>query len=191
MIHPTIEIVFQADEESTKIFAWICSKIEKIDELEEFIRWHLDVNEEVIREITNTQKINFSNEQDAKKWATKFLDEYDEKIRAMRQKSNQIFQRYHELKNNQFKQIIINNSEYKEKVTKIMQIFLNKKELLIGKIIFSFRELWFVANHILDSTFKLGSISKYEEWVRTNISNLKKLSRSLKVIHTETSKWKE
>ena len=43
MIHPTIEIVFPNDDESTKLFAWICSKIKKIEALEEFIRWHLDV----------------------------------------------------------------------------------------------------------------------------------------------------
>ena len=36
-------------------------------------------SEEVIREITNTQKIDFSNKQDAKKWATEFLDGYDGK----------------------------------------------------------------------------------------------------------------
>ena len=191
MIHPTIEVVFPDDDELTKNFTWICSKIKKIEALEEFIKWHIDVNEEVIREITNTQKIDFSNGQDVKKWATGFLDRYDERIRAMREKSNKIFQRYHELKNNQFKQIILNNSEHEEKMTKMMQVFLNKKELLIGKIIFSFRELWFVANHILDSTFKLGSISKYEEWVAANILNLKKLDTSLKLIHAETLKWKE
>ena len=145
----------------------------------------------MIREITNTQKIDFSNEKDGRKWATGFLDGYDERIRAMRQKSNDIFQRHHELKSNQFKQIISNNSEYEERMERMMEVFLNKKELLVGKMIFSFRELWFVANHILDSTFKLGSILKYEEWADANILNLKKLNTSLKLIHAETLKWKE
>ena len=191
MIHPTIEEVFPNNDETTKLFAWICSKIKKVDRLEEFVRWHLDVNEEVIREIANTQKIDFSNKPDAKKWATEFLDTYDKRIRTMRETSNQIFQRFHELKNNQFKQIVLEDLECEQKMTKLMQVFLNKKEILIGKIIFSFRELWFVANHILDSSFKLGSISKYEEWIEVNILNLKRLSLSLKLIHRETLRWKE
>ncbi len=191
MIHPAITIFFPKDEETVKLFSWICSKIKKIDDLEEFVKWHLIVNEEVIKEIANTQKIDFSNKTDAKKWAAKFLDTYDERIRAMREKSNQIFQRYHEIEKEEFKKIISENPERKEKMEEMMQVFLNKRELLIGKIIFSFRELWFVANHISDPSFKLGSIQKYKEWVETNISNLKRLSKSLKSIHLEISRWKE
>ena len=51
------------------------------------------------------------------------------RIRAMRQKSNDIFQRYHELKNNQFKQIILDNLEYEEKDDKNDADFSEQKRI--------------------------------------------------------------
>ncbi len=71
-----------------------------------------------------------------------------------------------------------------------MQVFLNKKELLVGKIIFSYRELWFVANQITDHNFKLGSVNRYQRWVEENYSNLKSVKNMLENIKEEISKQK-
>ena len=98
MIHPVISLIFSNDEETKSLFSWICSKIKRVDELEEFIKWHLDVNKDVIKELTNTQKIDFSKEAEGKKWARSFLKAYEEKIREMRHISNQVFERFHKLK---------------------------------------------------------------------------------------------
>ena len=72
----------------------------------------------------------------------------------------------------------------------MMDIFLNKKELLIGKLIFAYRENWFLANQISKPNFKLGSIQSYKIWVQNNYVNLKKLDKSLEIIYQEISKWK-
>ena len=66
MIHPAISLIFSNDEETKSLFSWICNKIKQVDELEEFIKWHLEVNKDVIKELTNTQKIDFSKDAEAK-----------------------------------------------------------------------------------------------------------------------------
>ncbi|MGI9567839.1 MAG: hypothetical protein ACR2LL_12615 [Nitrosopumilus sp.] len=190
MIHPTINLVFPDNDKSALFFSWICQRIKKIDELAEFIKWHLDVNKEVIREIANTQNIDFSNESESRKWAKEFLQNYEEKIRRMRQVSNLVFERFYKLKENEFEKIIDENEDREEKIAEMMQIFLNRKELLIGKIIFAYRETWFLANQINNPDFKLGSIKKYKKWVKDNFSNLKELDKSLEIIHTEIARWK-
>ena len=190
MIHPTIALVFPDNEKTVTVFSQICKKIKNVNELLEFITWHLDVNKEVIREITHVQSINLSKEIDAKKWANEFLLNYEEKIRQMRHVSNQVFDRFHKLKDNEFSNIINNDIEFKSQILEIMQVFLNRKELLIGKIIFAYREFWFLANKIQNPNFKLGSIKKYKEWVKSNFSNLKELDKSLEIIHNEILNWK-
>ncbi len=103
----------------------------------------------------------------------------------MRKNSNQIFDRFHEL-DTEFKKIIQNELEKESK--DIMQVFLNKQELLVGKIIFSYRELWFLANRIVNSNFKIGSINVYQKWVKENYSNLKSVKNTLEQIEREVSK---
>ena len=132
----------------------------------------------------------FQKKQNAKKWANEFLINYEEKIRQMRFVSNQVFHRFHKLKENEFSNIIKNDVKFKNEILEIMQIFLNKKELLIGKIIFAYREFWFLANQIQNPDFKLGSIKKYKEWVKGNFSNLKELDKSLEIIRDEILNWK-
>ena len=190
MIHPAIETVFVDNDKLKLFFAWLCQRIKKIDELREFIRWHLDVNKEVIREITNTKSVDFSNETEAKKWAEEFLQNYEEKIRRMRRISNLVFEQFYKLKEYEFDRIIEGNKDYEKEITEMMQIFLNKKELLIGKIIFAYRETWFLAKQINDPNFKLGSVKDYQNWVESNFSNLRELNISLEIIHSEISKWK-
>ena len=187
MIHPTISLVFQ-DNETRKFFTWISKEISNKEKLLEFIKWHLDVNKEVINEIMITQKINFSDSTDAKKWAENFLVNYEKKIRNMRQISNLVFERFFQLKNNEFDRIISKNRDKEEEIKNMMNVFLNKQELLIGKIIFSYREAWFLANQICDPDFKLGSIKNYKIWVNNNFSNLKELNKSLCIIYREISK---
>ena len=190
MIHPTITLVFPDNEKTVMVFSQICKKTRNVNELLEFITWHLDVNKEVIREIAHVQNIDFSKETEAEKWASEFLINYEEKIRQMRFVSNQVFDRFHMLKENEFSNIIKNDVKFKNEILEIRQIFLNKKELLIGKIIFAYRESWFLANQIQNPDFKLGSIKRYKEWVKGNFSNLKELDKSLEIIRDEILNWK-
>ena len=190
MIHPTITLVFPDNKKAVTVFSQICKKIKNVNELLEFITWHLDVNKEVIREIIYIQSVDLSKEADAKKWANEFLLNYEEKIREMRYISNQVFDRFHKLKRNELSNIINDDIKFENQVLEIMQVFLNRKELLIGKIIFAYREFWFLANQIQNPNFKLGSIKKYKEWVKSNFSNLKELDKSLEIIHDEILNWK-
>ncbi|AFS80641.1 hypothetical protein NKOR_03735 [Candidatus Nitrosopumilus koreensis AR1] len=186
MIHPKITQVFSEDKKTNLFFSWVSEKINNANTLQEFFKWHLDVISEVISEIEKTQMVNFSNKNESQVWASEFLENYEEKIRKMRRTSNQIFQRFHELQK-EFQRIIPKEHEYHEKSKQVMQMFLNKEELLVGKIIFAYRETWFLANQITDSDFKLGSIENYQKWVETNFSNLKKIKESLEQIQKEIS----
>ncbi|MFB5632248.1 MAG: hypothetical protein ACE5Q9_02855 [Nitrosopumilus sp.] len=185
MVHPVITEIFSNNEKATKFFVEISNKLEKKEKLQEFFRWHLEVISEVIEEIDKTRKIDFSDKSKNEIWANEFLNDYDEKIRKMRKNSNQIFDRFHEL-DTEFKKIIQN--ELEKESNDIMQVFLNKQELLVGKIIFSYRELWFLANRIVNSNFKIGSINVYQKWVKENYSNLKSVKNTLEQIEREVSK---
>ena len=192
MIHPNIQDFFPDNKETLQMFSEICNHSSKKNkELSEFIKWHQDTNKQVIEEIVESQKINFEDKTIGAKWAENFLSEYDEKIRKMRNTSNMVFERFHILKKTHFEKSIFAKPENKIKITKIMNIFLNKEELLIGKIIFSYRELWFLAKHINEPEFQLGTIIQYRKWVDANITNLKKLDKSLEMISGEIKKWKE
>lgn len=186
MIHPVITQVFSEDKKTNLFFSWVSKKINDKKTLQEFIKWHLDVISEVINEIEKTTRIDFSNGIEAKLWADEFLENYEERIRKMRRTSSQIFERFHKLQK-EFEIIIPKEHEYQEKSKQVMQVFLNKEELLVGKIIFAYRETWFLANQITNSGFKLGSIDNYQEWVKTNFSNLKKVKKSLEHIEKEIS----
>ena len=190
MIHPVIESVFPDESKSKIFFSSISQKIKKIDEFLEFIKWHSNVIEEVILEIEKVQHIDFSNKELAKQWSNEFLTNYEKKIRKMRNISNLVFDRFHELKDDEFDKIMIKEEKLGLEIKEMMDIFLNKKELLIGKLIFAYRENWFLANQISNPDFKLGSIQNYKIWVQNNYVNLKKLDKSLEIIYQEISKWK-
>ena len=190
MIHPKIELVFPDEEKSKLFFSQISQKIKKIDEFLEFINWHSKVIKEVNAEIKNTQKIDFSNKESVSRWSSDFLTNYDEKIRNMRNISNLVFERFHKLKNEEFDSMILEEKHLAPEIKEMMDTFLNKKELLIGKLIFAYRENWFLANQISTPDFKLGSIQNYKTWVQENYGNLRKLDKSLEIISQEISKWK-
>ena len=191
MVHPSITKIFQNRDESTSIFSWMCSKINRIEELEEFIRWHLDLNKEVVKEIILVREMDFSKEADVKSWAENYLDAYGKKIRKMRHISNLVFSRFHKLMNGEVKRIILDNKNQEKKITSMMEVFLNKNELLIGKMIFAYRETWFLANHIHHPDFNLGTIEQYKKWTDENIANLKEIGEDLENMQKEISKWKE
>ncbi len=191
MIHPIITKNFSNNDETIFFFSWLCSKINHVEKLEEFIKWHFELSNQIIEEIIHVKKLDFSDHITVKKWAKNYLDEYEEKIRDMRHISNLVFLRFHELKNNEFNRIIVENKNHKKEITEMMNIFLNKKELLIGKLIFAYRETWFLANHIHNPDFKLGTVKAYKNWANANISNLKHTNQSLEIIYNEISKWKE
>ena len=98
MIHPVIESVFPDEDKSKIFFSSISQKMKKIDEFLEFIKWHSNVIKEVILEIGKVQHIDFSNKELVKQWSNEFLTNYEEKIRKMRNISNLVFDRFHELK---------------------------------------------------------------------------------------------
>ena len=191
MVHPTISWMFSNESQAISLFSKICDNITHLNELDEFIKWHLEINSQVINEIKLSQKINFSDKSESRVWAEKFLDEYEKKIRHMRNISNLVFARFQILKNRDFDRIITENSEFEKQMKEMMEIFLNKNGLLIGKIIFAYREMWFVANRILFPEFKIGSIMEYQKWVESNLPNLILLERSLEKIHEEILKKKE
>ena len=192
MIHPQIQNFFPNNKETLEIFSDICNQNSKKNEgLSEFIKWHQDTNKQVIQEIEESQEIDFEDEIKGKRWAENFLSDYDEKIRRMRNISNLVFERFHILKKTHFEKLVLAKPENEKKIIKIMNVFLNKEELLIGKIIFSYREMWFLAKSINDPKFCLGSINEYKEWVNANIINLKKLDKSLEIILIEIKRSKE
>ena len=192
MIHPNIQNFFPNDKETLEIFSDICNQSSKKNKgLSEFIKWHQDTNKQVIQEIKESQEIDFEDETKGKRWAENFLSDYDEKIRKMRKTSNLVFERFHILKKTHFEKSILAKPENEEKIVKTMNVFLNKEELLIGKIIFSYREMWFLAKHLREPKFQLGSTTEYKKWVNSNITNLKKLDKSLEMISMEIKKWKE
>jgi len=158
LVHPAITEVFSNDEEASLFFMWISNQMEHKRRLEEFFRLHIEVISEVINEIENTERINFLNKNEAELWAIEFLENYEEKIRKMRNSSNQIFERFHELKT-EFEKIISKEHKFEKEANDIMQVFLNKEELFVGKIIFLYRELWFVANQITDKDFEIGPLT--------------------------------
>ena len=191
MIHPIMTKVFSNNDEIVFFFSWVCSKISSVDKLEEFIKWHFELSNQVIEEIVHIQKLDFLDHIMIKKWAKNYLDEYEDKIRAMRHTSNLVFSRFHELKNKEFNRIMLENKDHEKEITEMMNIFLNRKELLIGKLIFAYRETWFLAKHIHNPDFKLGTVKAYKDWADENISNLKDTRQSLEIIYREISKWKE
>ena len=186
MVHPVITEIFSDEEKAISFFEWMSNQIKQKEKLEQFFKWHLEVISEVIYEIDNTREIDFSQKNKAEGWAKEFLRNYDEKIRKMRKNSNQVFERFHELKT-EFGESIPKGEQYEKELDEIMQVFLNKQELLVGKIIFAYRELWFVANQINDSNFQIGSISEYQKWVKTNYSNLKSVKIMLEQIQNKIS----
>lgn len=187
LVHPVITEIFSDEKNVNLFFVWMSNKMEDKKRLQEFFKWHLEAVSEVIDEIDNTKKINFLEKNKAKQWATVFLKNYESKIRKMRYTSNQIFDRFHELKT-EFGEIIAKEQRFEKESNNIMKVFLNKEELLVGKIIFSYRELWFVANQITNPNFKLGSVDRYREWVSKNYSNLKEIKNMLESIEKEISK---
>ena len=82
MIHPNIQDFFPDNKGTLQMFSEICNHSSKKNkELSEFIKWHQDTNKQVIKEIEESQKIDFEDKTIGTKWAEKFLSEYDEKIR--------------------------------------------------------------------------------------------------------------
>ena len=187
MVHPIFGIFFPQEDKSVKLFDWMCNRTKEPQRLEEFIRWHIEIAQEVINEVSVTQEIDLGNKKDATEWATEFLKNYDKKIREMRNTSNLVFQRFQEIS----KKIQENKTGVNPEIDDLMRIFRNQNGLLIGKLIFAYRETWFVARKIDQPHFKIGSISEYQDWIKENIENLKTLNKSLRVIQDSISKWKE
>ena len=72
MIHPIVQELFDDEINGTKLFSWICERSDNISEIEEFIRWHLDANRQVINEILKIKQIDLSKSANLKKWAEGF-----------------------------------------------------------------------------------------------------------------------
>ncbi len=185
MIHPRVEELFDSETKGAELFSWICEKSDNIKEIEEFIEWHINANQQVIDEILKIKQLNFSNSSNVKKWAELFLKNYDNNIRELRETSNKVFERFQLLRKNNFEKLIENYPDQKEKIKKMMNSFLNQNGLLIGKIIFTYREPWFLANQISNPDFKLGKIEEFERWEKSNFENILKLHKELEEIHSE------
>ena len=188
MIHPIVQELFDDEDKGVKLFSWICERSDNIEEIEEFIKWHLDANKQVIEEILKIKQIDFSNSINVKKWADEFLENYDKNIRELREISNKVFDRFQYLKKNNFEELMNSEPNQREKIEKMMKSFLNQNGLLIGKIIFTYREPWFLANQISNPDFKLGTIDEFRKWEKENFENILKLQEGLENIHLEIRK---
>lgn len=188
MIHPIVQELFDDEDNGVKLFSLICEKSENVDEIEEFIKWHLDENQQVIDEILKIKEIDFSDYANVKKWADEFLKNYDNNIRELREISNKVFDRFQYLKKNDFKKLMNDLPEQREKIENMMKSFLNQNGLLIGKIIFTYREPWFLANQISNPEFKLGTIDYFRKWEKDNFENILKLQKGLEKTHLEIKK---
>ena len=183
MIHPIIQELFDNQKDGIDLFSWICEKSDNIEEIEEFIMWHMNSNKLVIDEIARIKRIDFTNSESLKKWANEFLGNYNKRIRELRETSNKVFDRFQHLKKNNFERLCNRYPEQKKRIEKMMNSFLNRDGLLIGKIIFTYREPWFLANHVSDPDFELGSIENFEKWEKENFECILRLQRELESIH--------
>ncbi|NND86087.1 MAG: hypothetical protein HKM23_01910 [Nitrosopumilus sp.] len=165
--------------------------MKSVEGLEEFVKWHLEILEITIQEIISTSNIELSDSNKTKEWAKKFLKNYEEKIRIMRSISNKVFERYHQLNNLEFKKIIEENKNKEGEIKELQNVFLNKNGLLIGRIIFAYRETWFLAKQTTNPKLNLTSIKEYQDWAESNLPNLIETKISLEKIHKEIAKWKE
>ena len=188
MIHPIVQELFEDEAKGVKLFSWICEESENVDKIEEFIKWHLDANKQVIEEILKIKQIDLTNSANVKKWADEFLKNYDKNIRELREISNKVFDRFQYLKKNDFEKLINDQPEQREKIENMMKSFLNQNGLLIGKIIFTYREPWFLANQVSNPEFKLGTIDGFRKWEKDNFENILKLQKGLDKIHLEIKK---
>lgn len=188
MIHPIVQELFDGETNGAKLFSWICEKSENIRDIEEFIKWHLDANNQVINEILKIRQIDLSKSKNVKKWADEFLENYDKNIRELREISNKVFERFQYLRKNDFEKLIEKYPEQREEIQNMMNAFLNQNGLLIGKIIFTYREPWFLANQISNPDFKLGSLEEFQRWEEDNFENILKLQKELENIHLEIKK---
>lgn len=191
MIHPSIKLVFPDNDQTVLLFSWLCQKMNNVDDLEEFVRWHLETLNITIKEIILTNNVELSDIKIAKTWARSFLANYEEKIRSMRTVSNQVYDKFHHLNNTELKRIIVENKDKEDEIKNLFEIFLNKKELLIGKIIFAYRETWFLAKQITNPDLTLSSVKEFQKWVDSNFFNLNETKKSLEKIYMEILKWKE
>lgn len=191
MIHPKVQDLFDEKLDQIQLFSWICEKSKNTEKIDEFIKFHINANSQVIREITKINQIDFSHTEIVRKWAKQFLDNYDEKIRELRNISNQVFDTFQFLKKNIFEKLIAEYPNQEKDMRKMMNVFLNQNGLLIGKIIFTYREPWFLANQINNPDFKLNTIGNFKNWEEENFSNIIKLQNWLEGIHSEILKWKE
>ncbi|MCE2615049.1 MAG: hypothetical protein LVO36_04005 [Nitrosopumilus sp. (ex Thoosa mismalolli)] len=188
MIHPIVQDLFDDETNGVELFSWVCEKSDNAGEIEEFIKWHLDANKQVINEILKIKQIDLSDSINAKKWAGEFLENYDKNIRELRETSNKVFERFQYLKKNNFEKLIENYPEKGDKIQNIMNSFLNQNGLLIGKIIFTYRELWFLSNQISNPSFKLGSIEEFQRWEDENFESILSLQKEFENIHLEIKK---
>lgn len=188
MIHPIVQDLFDDETNGVELFSWVCEELNNTGEIEEFIKWHLDANKQVINEILKIKQIDLSNSINAKKWAGEFLENYDKNIRELRETSNKVFEKFQYLKKNNFEKLIESYPEKRDKIQNMMNSFLNQNGLLIGKIIFTYRELWFLSNQISNPSFKLGSIEEFQRWEAENFESILSLQKEFENIHLEIKK---
>ena len=185
MVHPNFSREVENLEELKNTFSTnheiISDKNQK-----DFLLMHVNLIKEVILEFENVLGINPKNIKMLEKWAYEFLDNYDFKIRDMRKRSDIVYEKYLVLR-----ELLsdLNIEESKKKI--ILNYFRNSDGLLIGKLIFAYRENWFLAKHVKFSEFQFGTISEYETWVEENLEKLKKIHEGMKEIFNQSSGKKD
>ena len=184
MVHPNFSTEVEKLENLKNVIT--TSKIISNETQKDFFLMHLNLINEVILEFENVRKIQPKNIQTLENWAHDFLDNYDYKIRDMRKRSDIVFQKYQSL-SEFLSELAMDESKKKT----ILTYFRNSEGLLIGKIIFAYRENWFLAKHVKFSEFQFGTISDYENWVEGNLDKLKKINEGIKEIFNQFSGKKD
>ena len=170
MVHPVIDEIFSGDDAAA--FFVRASETVEMKRLLQFVGWHIEVVSETIDGMEEAARVDLTDGEQSKKWASEFLRGYDNVIRGMRKKSSLIFERFHEI-DEEMAAAIPRGDAYEAEAARIMGVFLNGRHLLVGRFIFAYRELWFVAKSITDPGFKAGSVGAYRGWCEDNYPNLR------------------
>ena len=158
--------------------------------LDELVALHMDLNSQVIKAIERARDADLNDVRRARAWAGEFLSKYDWTIRQMRDTSNKAFQLLSSLMEGCTKAGSGNAGRLGDG-TRPLAAFSDGTGPLAGKIIFAYRELWFVARHVTEPGFEMGDVAGYQRWRDENLPNLIALDRSLSAVRAGIADKKE
>ena len=188
MIHPTVRNLFVGRPDHIRLFGWVCQEegaAGSAERLEEFVRLHVDASSQVAGGIREAMQTDLSDPQTAGAWADTFLEEYDGRIRGLRRTSDRVFDTFRYLRTDVFAGLSRRHPDREEEIGHLARAFSDSNGPLIGKIIFAYRELWFLARHIRDPGFETGSVRGFLGWAESNLPDIARMQGWLEAMHGE------